>query len=198
MDQLPTLYAESTRAADGFARGVFTVHDVRRMIDVGVIGEEERIAFTGFLATAPALSAGGSHATPLAGIRQHEQVQTGEKEHGEREQRQETHPDGICLLYCGDDVHDEGCRKGQLTASGGSAEPICSSSMGPPRRRARSGPHPESLAGKDRRHCSAFQPPHAEVLSWTKSRKASKHAPRRRWRPLDHPSRRVATRRSSG
>jgi Uma2 family endonuclease len=43
MDQLPTMYAEWTRAADGFARRAFTVHDVRRMIDVGVIGEDERI-----------------------------------------------------------------------------------------------------------------------------------------------------------
>jgi Uma2 family endonuclease len=43
MDQLPTMYAERTQAADGFARRAFTVHDVRRMIDVGVIGEEERI-----------------------------------------------------------------------------------------------------------------------------------------------------------
>jgi Uma2 family endonuclease len=43
MDQLLTLYAETTRAADGFARRAFTVRDVRRMIDVGVIGEEERI-----------------------------------------------------------------------------------------------------------------------------------------------------------
>jgi Uma2 family endonuclease len=43
MEQLPTMYAESTRAADGFARRAFTVRDVRRMIDVGVIGERERI-----------------------------------------------------------------------------------------------------------------------------------------------------------
>jgi len=43
MEQLPTMYAESTRAADGFARRAFTVRDVRRMIDVGVIGEQERI-----------------------------------------------------------------------------------------------------------------------------------------------------------
>jgi Uma2 family endonuclease len=43
MDQFLTMYPESTRTADGFARRAFTVHDVRRMIDAGVIGEEERI-----------------------------------------------------------------------------------------------------------------------------------------------------------
>ena len=31
-----------TRAAEGFPRRAFTVEDIRRMIDAGVIGEDER------------------------------------------------------------------------------------------------------------------------------------------------------------
>jgi hypothetical protein len=57
-------------------------------------------------------SVGASFVAPLGGIRQHEQIQTGEQEQGEREQRQEAHRDGILALRHGDDVHDEGHRKG--------------------------------------------------------------------------------------
>ena len=32
-----------TRAADGLARRAFTVEDIRRMVEAGVIGEDERI-----------------------------------------------------------------------------------------------------------------------------------------------------------
>jgi hypothetical protein len=42
-----------------------------------------------------ARSAGASFAAPPGGIRQHEQVQTGEQEQRERQQRQEAHPDAI-------------------------------------------------------------------------------------------------------
>jgi hypothetical protein len=38
-------------------------------------------------------SLGASPAAPLGGIQQHEQVQTGEQEEGEREHRQEAHPE---------------------------------------------------------------------------------------------------------
>jgi hypothetical protein len=47
-------------------------------------------------------SVGASLATPLGGIRQHEQVQTGEQEQGEREHRQQAYPRGILPLYHGD------------------------------------------------------------------------------------------------
>src|SRR5438034_1313178 len=65
-----------------------------------------------FVVRPAARSVGASPAAPLGGIRQHEQVQTGEQERGEREQRQETHPDGILLLCHGDDVDDDAHRKG--------------------------------------------------------------------------------------
>jgi predicted amidohydrolase YtcJ len=57
-------------------------------------------------------SVGASPAAPPGGIRQHEQVQTAEQEQGEREHRQEAHPRGIFPLYHGDDVDDDGHRKG--------------------------------------------------------------------------------------
>ena len=53
-----------------------------------------------------------SPASPLGGIRQQEQVQTGDQEQGERGHRQEAHPVGILLQYHGDDVDDDGRRKG--------------------------------------------------------------------------------------
>ena len=60
-----------------------------------------------------ALSDGASPAAPLGGIRQHEQVQTGEQECGEREQRQEGHlPPSRLLPSQGDDVDDDGHREG--------------------------------------------------------------------------------------
>jgi hypothetical protein len=57
-------------------------------------------------------SVGASPAAPLGGIRQHEQVQTGKQEQGEREHRQEAHPGGVLPLYHGDHVDDDGHRKG--------------------------------------------------------------------------------------
>ena len=59
-----------------------------------------------------AYSVGASPAAPPGGIRQHEQVQTGEQEQGEREHRQEAHPRSVLPLYHGDDVDDDGHRKG--------------------------------------------------------------------------------------
>jgi hypothetical protein len=61
---------------------------------------------------AGARSLGASHAAPLDGIRQHEQVQTGDQEQAEREHRQEAHPRGVLTLYHGDGVDDDGYRKG--------------------------------------------------------------------------------------
>jgi hypothetical protein len=58
-----------------------------------------------------ARSVGASPAAPLGGIWQHEQVQTGEQEQGEREQRQEAHPDGILPPYHDDEVDDDAHRK---------------------------------------------------------------------------------------
>src|SRR3982074_3623135 len=58
------------------------------------------------------LAAASSLAAPPRGIRQHEQVQAGEQEQGEREQRHEAHPDGRLLLHHGDDVDDDSRRKG--------------------------------------------------------------------------------------
>ena len=43
-------------------------------------------------------------ASPLGGIRQHEQVQTGDQEQGEREHGQEAHLSRILALYHGGDV----------------------------------------------------------------------------------------------
>ena len=60
---------------------------------------------------AAAHSVGVSPAAQRGGIRQHEQVQTGEQEQGEREQRQEAHPDGLFLPYQGDDVDYDGAVK---------------------------------------------------------------------------------------
>jgi hypothetical protein len=40
-------------------------------------------------------------------MRQYEQVQTREQEHDEREQRQQTNPDGGLFLFQGDDVDDD-------------------------------------------------------------------------------------------
>ena len=53
-------------------------------------------------------------AAPLGGIRQHEQIQTGEQEQGEREQRRvgdpgRRHPTSLCQ---GDEVGDDSHRKG--------------------------------------------------------------------------------------
>ena len=48
-------------------------------------------------------SVGASPAAPLGGIRQHEQVQTGEQEQREREHRQEAHLGCVLPLYQGDD-----------------------------------------------------------------------------------------------
>jgi hypothetical protein len=56
-------------------------------------------------------SVGASPATPLRNIRQHEQVQTGEKLQGEREHRQEAQLGGILPLCHGDAVDDDGHRK---------------------------------------------------------------------------------------
>jgi hypothetical protein len=53
-----------------------------------------------------------SPAAPFGCIRQHEQVQTGEKLKGERDHRQEAHPVRVLLLCYGDDVDDNGHRKG--------------------------------------------------------------------------------------
>src|SRR4051794_27932952 len=50
---------------------------------------------------------GPSSAAPPGGIRQHEQVQAGDQEQDEREQRQEAHPDGGLLLAQSDDVDDD-------------------------------------------------------------------------------------------
>src|SRR5262245_27895266 len=61
-------------------------------------------------------------------MRQHEQVQTGEQEQGEREQRQQAHPDGRLLLSQGDEVDDDGHRKVNETSSEdelkGSGDPL--------------------------------------------------------------------------
>ena len=46
------------------------------------------------IAMAVVRSVGASPAAPLGGVRQHEQVQTGEQEQGEREQRRVGHPGG--------------------------------------------------------------------------------------------------------
>jgi hypothetical protein len=59
-----------------------------------------------------ARSVGASHAAPLGGIRQHEQIQTGDKLQGERDHRQEAHRVGVLLLCYGDDVDDDGQCKG--------------------------------------------------------------------------------------
>jgi Stage II sporulation protein E (SpoIIE) len=60
---------------------------------------------------AAAPSAGASR-TPLGGIRQHKQVQTGEKLQGERDHRQQSHRIRVLLLCDGDDVDDHGHCKG--------------------------------------------------------------------------------------
>src|SRR5262249_50802789 len=58
------------------------------------------------------LSAAAFAATPFGGIGQREQVQAGEQQQGERQQRQEAYPDGgLFLLSQGDDVDDDGHRE---------------------------------------------------------------------------------------
>jgi len=59
-----------------------------------------------------ARSVSASPAAPPGGIRQHEQVQTGGQKQGQREHRQEAQWVGIFLLCHGDDVDDDGLRKG--------------------------------------------------------------------------------------
>src|SRR6266404_4361176 len=59
-----------------------------------------------------ARSVGASPAGPLRGIRQHEQVQTGEKLQGEHKHCQEAHPRAISPPCHGDAVDDDGHRKG--------------------------------------------------------------------------------------
>jgi len=71
-----------------------------------------------------ARSVGASPAAPLGGIRQHEQVQTGEQEQDEREQRQEAHPDGILFLFHGDEVDDDAHRKGNAHPAMGLPNPF--------------------------------------------------------------------------
>jgi DNA polymerase I len=46
----------------------------------------------------PAIESIHTVLTPLGGIRQHEQVQAGDQERGERKQRQQPNPDGLFLL----------------------------------------------------------------------------------------------------
>jgi hypothetical protein len=57
-------------------------------------------------------SLGASLSSPLGGIRQHEQVPTGEQLQGERKQRREAHPGSIFLLCHGYDVDDDAHGKG--------------------------------------------------------------------------------------
>jgi hypothetical protein len=59
-----------------------------------------------------ARSVGASLAAPLGGIHQHEQVQSVDQEHGEREHRQEAQRGRVLLLCHRDDVDDDGYRKG--------------------------------------------------------------------------------------
>jgi hypothetical protein len=59
-----------------------------------------------------ARSVSRSLAAPLGGIRQHEQVQTGEQEEDEREQRQQAYSVSTFLLCAGEEVGDAPDRKG--------------------------------------------------------------------------------------
>ena len=58
------------------------------------------------------MRSGGASRTPLSGIGQHEQVQTGDKLQGERGHRQEAQRVRVLLLCDGDDVDDDRQRKG--------------------------------------------------------------------------------------
>jgi hypothetical protein len=69
-------------------------------------------------------SVGALRAAPLSGIRQHEQVQAGEKLQGERDHRQESHRGGVLLLYHGSDVDDDGHRKGHRQPAVGLPNPF--------------------------------------------------------------------------
>lgn len=71
-----------------------------------------------------ARSVGASPAAPLGGVRQHEQVQTGEQERGEGEHRQEAQPRVILPLYHDDDVDDDGHRKGNRQPAVGLPNPF--------------------------------------------------------------------------
>jgi hypothetical protein len=42
-DTLPTMNAPRTRAAEGLPRRAFTVRDVERMAEIGLIGDDERV-----------------------------------------------------------------------------------------------------------------------------------------------------------
>ena len=71
-------------------------------------------------------SVGASPAAPLGGIRQHEQIQAGEQEQGEREQRRVGHPGGrLPLSHAqGDEVGDDGHRKGNGQPAVGLPNPV--------------------------------------------------------------------------
>jgi len=58
-----------------------------------------------------ARSPGGSRAAPLKGIRQHEQVQAGDKLQGGRGHRQGAQPGGVRALYYGKDVDNDAAVK---------------------------------------------------------------------------------------
>ena len=66
-----------------------------------------------------------SSAARLGGIRQHKQIQTAEELQGERDHRQEAHRGGVLLLqHYGDDVDDDGCRKGHGQPAVGLPNPL--------------------------------------------------------------------------
>ena len=63
-------------------------------------------------------------APPLGGIRQHEQVPTGDQLQGERGQRRKAYPDGIFLVPHGNDVDDDACCKGNGQPAMGLPNPL--------------------------------------------------------------------------
>jgi len=81
-----------------------------------------------------ARSLGAPPAAPFGGIRQHEQVQTGEQLKGQREHRQEAHHGGVLPLYHGDDVDDDGHRKGDGQPAVGLPNPFVPLQCGPPQK----------------------------------------------------------------
>src|SRR5581483_4286892 len=64
------------------------------------------------------------HAAPLIGIREHEQVQTGEEEQDEREKREEANPGGVVFQCNGDEVDDNAHRKGNRHPAMGLPNPF--------------------------------------------------------------------------
>src|ERR1700688_1534527 len=102
----------SSIRSDGFI-DLYTSNSCSVFMRVGrAAGRRPTPRLRAFVVRPAKRSADASPAAPLDGIRQREQVQTGDQEQGEREHGQRAHPSRILAPYHGDDVDDDGHREG--------------------------------------------------------------------------------------